>query len=187
MNKEVTDQEKKKVVDQHLTEIYGQLQINCKKTLGAAYDKHGGDLLGLALTFFLEKPLDVQYQSVIDGKCENFITFIMGFQSKSGTSKWFSQYRRFHESQREYYTDHYQYDVEKEDKYEDDDMMLCIKESIKTLTPYEKMLIEAKVIKGMRFTEISETYEIPYSSLASELKKTLNKLKKKCQHLQYLA
>ena len=185
MERELTEEEV--WVRKELTKLYPQLQINCKKTLGAAYEKHGGDLIAVCVEFFLNKPIEVQVEAFKEGKAENFITFIMAMQSKSGSSKWYSEYRKFHEMQREYYTDHYQYDVDKEDRYEDNDMMLCIKHHIEQLNPYEKMLIEARVIKGMKFTEIVEHYDIPYSSLSQQLKKTLKQLKKKCQHLQHLA
>lgn len=183
MTKELTQEEV--YVREQLTKLYPQLLINCQKTLGAAYDKYGGDLIAVAVEFFLNKPIEVQVKAFKEGRAENFITFIMAMQSKSSTSKWYHEYRKFHEKQREYFTESYLYSSEdKED--EDDDRMLCIKQAIKQLNPYEKMLVECKVLKGMKFTEIEEYYDIPYSSLASELKKTLNKIKKQCQHLQYL-
>jgi len=183
MEKELTEEEK--YVREELTKLYPQLQINCQKTLGAAYEKYGGDLLALCITFFLEKPIEVQVKAFKEGTAENFITFMMGMQSKSSYSKWYHEYRKHHENQREYFTDHYQYDAEVEDRYEDDDMMLCIKQAIKKLNPYEKMLIEKKVIKGMRFVDIAEDFDIPYSSLASTLKTTLKKLKEQCRHFSY--
>ena len=188
MDKKLTEEEV--WVRKELTKLYPQLVINCQKTLGAGYEKHGGDLRAVCIEFFLNKPIEVQVKSFKEGKAENFITFMMGMQSKSGTSKYYHQYRKFNESQRELY-DNYDYGYLKtiSDSYtpfedEDDDMMLCIKHHMKNLNPYEKMLIDARVIRGMRFKDISDTYDIPYSSLSRELIRILKKLKKECQHFQ---
>ena len=183
MSKELTKEEI--WVREELTKLYPQLVINCQKTLGAAYEKHGGDLLALSVQFFLEKPIKVQVKAFKEKKAENFITYIMAMQSKSSSSKWYHQYRKHHEKQREYYTDHFQYDVDDDEPFEEDDTMLCIKQALSKLNPYEKMLIEKRVLMGMKYTEIAEVYNIPYHSLATELEKTLNKLKKQCQHFQY--
>ena len=183
MEKELTEEEI--WVREELTKLYPQLQINCQKTLGTAYEKYGGDLLALCIEFFLNKPIDVQVKSFKEGKAENFITYMMGMQSKSSSSKWYLHYRRHHEMQREYYPDHYLYDQEKEFKWEDDDQMLCIKQAISKLNPYEKMLIEKRVIQGMQFTEIAEDFDIPYSSLSTTLRKTLEKIKQQCKHFNY--
>lgn len=171
-------------VREELSKLYPQLVINCKKTLGAAYEKHGGDLLAVCIEFFLNKPIEVQVEAFKNNKAENFITFMMGMQSKSGSSKFFNQYRRWHESQREYFTDHYEYDSDEPDDFELDDLALCIKKAQSKLDPYETMLINERVIKGEKFVDIAEQYNIPYSSLASELKKVLKKIKKECQHLR---
>ncbi len=65
--------------------------------------------------------------------------------------------------------------------------MLCIKQAINNLDPYEKMLVEERVIKGRKFKELAERYDIPYSSLTYTLKNTIKELKEKCKHLsQYL-
>lgn len=178
----LTDQQKKEYVDKHITKIYPQLVINTQKTLGAAFPKHGGDLLALSLEFFLNKPLDVQYDACKNNKCENFVTFIMGFQSKSGSSKFYHEYRKFNESIRDYYVDHHQYDIEKQDKYEDDDLMVCIKNQIDKLNPYEKMLVEERIFKGMRYVDIAKRYDIPYASLRLELDRVLTKIKVRCKH-----
>ena len=182
MSKELTKEEV--WVREELTKLYPQLVINCQKTLGTAYAKHGGDLLSVCIEFFLTKPIEVQVKAFKEGKAENLITFMMGLQSKSSTSRFYNHYRKFHESQREYFTDHYIYDSEVDSDYEIDDLMLCIKKVQSELDPYESMLINERVIKGEKFVDIAEQFDIPYSSLANELKKVLNKIKLKCQHLR---
>jgi hypothetical protein len=180
----MTDKEKKAYVNKHLTDIYPQLVENMQKTCGAGYEKWGDDLLPTAIEFFLNKPLDVQYESCVSGKCENFITFIAAFQLKSSTTKFWHVWRKHKNSHRELIPDSYMYDETKYKDDSDDDFMLCIKQQMKDLDPFEKMLVEERVIKGMRFVDLEERYDIPYSALAKELKKVLKKIKERCQHLR---
>jgi len=184
----MTDKKKKAYVDKHLTKIYPQLRENVEKVCGAGTGQWADDLLPTALQFFLEKPLEVQYESCINNKAENFITFIMAFQLKSSSTRFWHVYRKHLNNSREYYTDHFQYDVDKkQDTEDDDDHMYCIKQAIKQLDVFERMLIEERVIKGIKFVEISERYDIPYNALSNQLNKTLKKLKEKCQHLRFLS
>jgi len=183
----MTDKQKKAYVDKHLTEIYPQLRINVEKVCGAGTSQWADDLLPTALEFFLEKPLQVQYESCINNKAENFITFIMAFQLKSSSTKFWHVHRKHISNSREYYTDHFQYDLDKKQDVADDDHMHCIKQAIKKLDVFEKMLIEERVIKGIKFVDISDRYDIPYTALCNQLNKTLKKLKKQCQHLRFLS
>lgn len=187
-NKELTEEEV--WVREELAKLYPQLVINCQKTLGAAYNKHGGDLLAVCVEFFLNKPIATQVRAFKEGKAENFITFMMGMQSKSGSSKFYNEYRRFNEGIRDLY-DNYDYDYLLEvskgpEPFEDEvsELMQCINQQMDDLNPYEKMLIQERVIKGSRFVEIADTYDINYTSLSSELKKVLKKIKNKCSHLR---
>ena len=182
----LTDSQKKEYIDKHITKIFPQLQINMQKTCGAGTSHWADDLLSIALEYFLKKPIDIQYDSCKNNKAENFITYIANFQLKSSYSKFWHTHRKFSTRTREYFTDGYLYDSTKE-SYEDDDRMLCIKQAISKLNPFEKMLIEERVIKGMKFKELAERYDIPYSSLTYTLKNTIKDLKAKCKHLsQYL-
>lgn len=181
----MTDREKKAYVDKHLTKIYPQLRVNVEKVCGAGTGQWADDLLPTALEFFLNKPIQVQYESCVNNKAENFITFIMAFQLKSSSTKFWHTHRKFIGSTREYFVDHHQYDLEKTKDIADDDHMYCIKQAIKKLDVFERMLIEERVIKGIRFKEISERYDIPYNSLSNTLNKTLKKLKETCQHLRF--
>ena len=180
----MTDREKKEYIDKHLTKIYPQLKVNMGKICGAATDKWADDLLSIALEFFLNKDIDIQYDSCKSGKAENFITYMANFQVKSGYSKFFHTHRKFVGRTREYFTDHFQYDAEKQDEHEDDDAMLCIKSAIKNLDPFEKMLVEERILKGLRFKEISDNYNITYQTLKTTLNKTLKEIEHKCKHLR---
>jgi len=81
-------------VRKELTKIYPQLKKNMKKVCGAGYDQWGDDLLAVAVTFFLEKPLEQQLKTIEDGKLENFITWIANIQLKSNSSKHYRVYRK---------------------------------------------------------------------------------------------
>ena len=51
------------------------------------------------------------------------------------------------------------------------------------LNPYERMIVEKKVIDDMTYKDISKTYNIPYSSLAKDAKAVMEKIKNACIHL----
>ena len=178
MRNELTKEEK--WVREELAKLYPQLQINEKKVLGSAYDMYGGDLLAVAIEYFLNKPLDNQIQAFNEQTAENYITFIMNLQAKSSSTKFYHQYKKHTLSMREYYPDSYLYDQGKLEDDSDDDLMVCIKQAIKQLDPFEKMLVEERIIKGIGYEEIIQKYDIPYSSLSNELTKVKKKLKKIC-------
>lgn len=184
MKKGLTEQEK--WVRKELTKLYPQLQINEKKVLGSAYDMYGGDLLAVAVEFFLNKPIDNQVEAFEEGTAENYITYMMNLQAKSSTTKFYHEYKKHTLKMREYYPDSYLYDAHVEEDKSDDDRMLCLKAAIKELDPFEKMLVEERIIKGVGYEDIREKYDIPYSALSNQLTKVKKKLRKKCQHFNFL-
>ena len=182
----MTKQEK--FVRDEITKVYPQLIINMKKTCGYNTPRWADDLLALSVLFFLEKPLETQLKVIEDGKLENYITFIASLQVRSGTSKFFNDYRRFTASIREFLPNYaYEYDkVEFPKPFEDEEdiVVTCIKHHMQDLNPYEKMLIQQRVIEGKTFKEIQHTFDIPYTNLKKETEIVLKKLKKLCSHLQ---
>jgi len=174
-------------VRKEIEKIYPQLLINAKKTCGAAFDKHGLDLIALCVEFFLTKPLKDQLNTIANKKLENFITFMMAMQLKSGSSKFYYQYRKHHESQRELYPN---YDYGQ--KYiayntafndEESEIVTCIKCEINKLDPYTKMLVNEKVIEGKTYTEISNTYNIQYNTLKRDTTKVIKQIQLTCKNL----
>jgi len=183
----LTDKEKKTFVDKHITKIYPQLQLNMKKVCGVAFNKWGDDLLSTALEFFLNKDLEVQYDSCKKNKAENFITYMANFQLKSSTSRFWHTHRKFVGNTRELFVGSYDYkhdDFVKPFEDEVSELQNCIDKQMENLDPFEKMLIRERIQWGSSFKEIAEKYSIPYSSLSTGLKKTLNKIKLQCQHLR---
>lgn len=180
--KELTKEEK--WVREELAKLWPQLQINEEKILGAGYQLYGGDLMAVAVEFFLNKPIDNQVKAFKEGKAENYITWIANLQAKSSTTKFYSEYKKHTINMREYYPDNYLYDQHIEEDTSDDDLMLCIKQAIKQLDPFERMLVEERIIKGLSYEEINEKYDIPYSGLSNQLVKVKKKLKALCIHFK---
>lgn len=185
--KKLSEDEKR--VREELTKVFPQLVINAKNVCGKGYDKWGDDLLQLSIEMFLEKPIEDQIKTIDNNKLENFITYIMNFQLKRGkTTRFYHTHRKFVGSTRELFAGSYNYDYDDDFERPLDDeaseLQECINKHIKDLNPFEKMLINEKVQWGVKLTDISVKYNIPYSSLQTGLRRTLNKIKKQCQHLR---
>ena len=72
----MTQKDKKKVVNDWLTNNYKQLEINSKK-LAQENNPLRPDLLAHTLEQFLTKDLDIQYRIVAEEKPEFYITRMM--------------------------------------------------------------------------------------------------------------
>lgn len=181
-------QEKRDIVTKEIGNIYEQLIINCKKTCGAGYNQWGEDLLAMCIEMFLEKDTDYIWKVYTDGKLENFITFMMNFQLKSSTTKFFHVYRKHMYKNRELF-DNMSYDQErvaynKAFKDQPSEVYMCMKAVIEKLNPYEKMLVNEIMVQGKKFNKTSEKYNINYHSLKHDYKKVKELIRKKCKHLQ---
>ena len=185
MNKELSQDEK--MIRKEIEKIYPQLLINARKTCGYAFDKHGLDLIAVCVEFFLSKPLEDQLKTIKNNKLENFITFMMAMQLKSGSSKFYKYYRKHHESQRELY-----FNFDYGDKYiqyndafqdEESEIITCIQCEIDKLDPYFKMLVQEKLIGEQTYTHISKKYDINYNALKKDTNKAIKTIQEKCKHL----
>jgi len=178
--------EKELRVRKELTKLYPQLLINARKTCGTAFEKHGLDIISVAVEFFLKKPIDVQIEAIENNKMENFITFIMSSQLKSGTSHYYTHYRKFHEKQREFFPNYNYGDsyisFTKPFEEEDNLALECLKHHISELDPYNKMLAEEHFMQGENITKISKKYNINYGHIKRDKDLLVKKLKRKCQH-----
>lgn len=184
---DMTKEEKE--IREELERLYPQLLINCEKTCGAAFKKHGGDLLAVAIEMFLSKPIEKQIKVMKDGKMEHFITFIMGLQLKSGSSHFYHYYRKHNEKQRDFY-DNFAYGGKnvalskpfiEEDLPKNHPVYKCLKHHTEKLNPYEKMLLKRILIDGETYASISERYNISYTNLSTDSKKLQKKLQKLCK------
>jgi len=173
-------------VREELTKAFPQLQINAEKVCGRGASKWADDLLQLSVEMFLEKPIEDQIYTVNQNKLENFITYIMNFQLKRGkTTRFWHTHRKFVGSSRELFVGSYDYKQDdmfpKPFEEEISALQMCINKYVKDLNPFQQMLIQEKVYYGNSFVEISEKFDIPYSSLQTGLKRTLKNIKEKCQ------
>lgn len=181
--------EEDKIVRKELEDIYPQLLINAEKVCGAAFNKHGMDLLAVGIEQYLKKPIEYQLKVISDGKLEHFITHIMNFQLKHATTHFYHHYRKHHEKQRELFPNYdygtnFQIDGWEENHKGDDDAMLCVKHHMKKLDPYRKMLVDEYVINGLKFNHISKKYNIGYHNLKKDLNKVLKEIKALCNYLR---
>ncbi len=175
-------------VREELTKVYPQLLINARKTCGYVFDKHGLDLIAVCVEFYLNKDIEVQLKVIADGKLENYITFIMGMQLKSGSSKFYRDYRHHNEKQRDFLPNHLYGDnyVSFTQPFEDeeDECISCLNKAIEKLDPYLGMLVKERVINQKNFTDIANQYDLPYEHLRVSTKEVIKKLREECQHLR---
>lgn len=184
----MTDSQKKEIVQKEIGKIYQQLVINCRKTCGAGYDKWGDDLLAMCIEMFLEKEVDYIWKVYQDGKLENFITFMMGFQLKSGSSRFYHRHRKHLEKSREL-LDNYsvvQNRVAHNKAFSDEPSLIgeCMNKVISSLNVYEKMIVNEIMIEGKRFNKVSEKYNINYYSLKNDFERIKIKIKQSCKHFR---
>ncbi len=104
MEKSLTQDEK--TVREELKKLWPQLQINERKILGSAYDRYSGDLMAVAVEYFLNKPIENQLKAIKEGKMEHYITFIANVQAKSSTTKFYNLYKKHSLNQRVLYVDY---------------------------------------------------------------------------------
>lgn len=178
----MTEQEQR--VRDELAKIYPQLVINAQKTCGNGYEKWGDDLLAMCILIYLEKPIQQQIKIIDDGKLENYITYIMGFQLKLGTTAFFHTYRKHSARSNEIGDWHAKktYNLAFED--EPDPCAECIKQEIDKLDPYLKMLVNEKVIENETYSAISRKYDINYHHLKKDTQEILKQIQKTCKHLR---
>ena len=179
--------EDEKFVREKISNIYDQLVINCKKTCKAGYDRWGHDLLPLCIEMFLMKDIEIQLKVIDDGKLENYITFMMGLQLKSSSSRFYSVYRKENYNYREILPN-YAYTKEGKDfagpfEDEEDPTITCLKDLIAKLNPYEKMIVNERIIGKEKFSILSRRYNITYSTMKKDAEILKAKLKAKCRHL----
>lgn len=184
----MTQEEKRKVVTAEIGRIHPQLQINERKTTGAGHYKWGGDLLSMCIDMFLEKDTDYIWKVYKDNKLENFITYMMGFQLKSSSSRFWHKYRKESEKSRELLPNYElrQQRVTFNHAFHDEESLIytCMKKAIEDLNPYEKMVVNEIIIDGNNYKKTSEKYNINYYSLKKDYEQIKALIKNKCRHLR---
>tara|TARA_R110000803_G_scaffold22060_2_gene55080 strand:+ start:878 stop:1420 length:543 start_codon:yes stop_codon:yes gene_type:complete len=178
MAKELTKDEI--FVRKELENIYPQLEINCRKVCGEGYWRWGNDLLSVAITFFLEKPIEAQLKTVANNKLENFITWIMNMQLKSSSSYFYSRYRKPRIMMREMYEGDLDYMYGTESVPED--ALICIREELNNIPVEYKEAILAMVYDKETEGNLIKKFNLGRIGLRKELDKHLTYIQTKCQH-----
>lgn len=168
-------------VRKELEKVYPQLLINMKKICGVGYARWGEDLLPVAITFFLEKPLEQQLKTIREGKLENFITFIANMQLKSNSSYHYSHYRKASVSYRELFAD-YNYAIPENESEAKEEALQCVERELSKLDPAIKDAIIG-IVFGERQIEKSAS-ELNLTNLAFKklLDKAVIQISERCQH-----
>ena len=166
-------------VRKEVEKIYPQLLKNAKKVCGSGYDMWGHDLLPVALTFFLEKPLEQQLRTIQEGKLENFITWIMNIQLKSNSSFYFNLYRKPNSKYRELYSN-YEYDISDE-SFNKEDALACVEKELNLLEPNLRDAVIGIIYGETTMTNSARDFNMSSGRFKRLLDETVIKISEKCQ------
>ena len=188
-NKEdLSDAQKKAVIDREITYIYDQLVVNSNKICSYMSANWAPDLLVTIVEYFLKMDLDKQYKIVMTpskgaGTLERYLTRAMALSVKSSTSPFFIRHRKHLLKNREIFMD-YDYsdyigfdEIDKEDIWEHN--LDNIREVVNNLHFYNKYLIDEHYFKGQRLEDMSKTTQISTYRLSKDIKIALEELKSK--------
>ncbi len=178
----------KKLIRKEVEKIYPQLVINCQKTCGMGYEKWGHDLLPLCIEMFLSKTVYHQLKVIRDGKLENYITFMLGLQLKSSSSRFYHHHRKETNKYREWLP-HYAYKVPNDffpEPFEDeeDPVITCLNKVKASLPPFERMVVNRHIINGEKYIDLSKEFDIPYYAFKLVSNKIKKLMKESCGHFR---
>ena len=175
----MTKEEKEKVINQWLVDNYDQLKINVIKVCGysiAAINKWGDDIIPYVWETFRKMDLDKQYEIVVNGNPENYLTRGMALSIKSSTSMFYNQYRKFSRKSDEinltYHDRKSESNWEQKAKNEEE-----LHKAVNELDFYDKYLIQAYYFNKERAKDIAEKTGIVPSTVSRDIKRALKRLK----------
>ena len=171
--------EKIKVINQWLTDNYNQLEINVWKVCGhsqAAHDKWGNDIIPYVWEGFRKMDLDKQYEIITQGKPEFYLTRAMALSIKSNTSPFYNIYRKFSRISNEFNLGYHDKEDEvSRNKKELNESELSL--AVKGLDYYDHYLITEYYFNNKKAREIAEVTGISSSTVSSDIKRALKRLK----------
>ena len=183
---ELSDTEKKAIIDKELTLIYPALVINSERICSYMKDSWAQDLLTIIVEYFLQMDIDKQYTIVTTSSknassLEKYLTRSMALSVKSGTSPFYRTIRMKMEKHRELLPD-FDYspmigntDPDAEDHWED--KLNNLGPAVANLDYYDKYLVTEHYFKQQTIQEISIKTQITQQRLSADIKKALKKLK----------
>ena len=167
-------------VRKELTKVYPQLKKNMKKVCGSGYDQWGDDLLSVAITFFLEKPLHQQLKTIEEGKLENFITWIANIQLKSNSSKYYSVYRKPLLAERELFGNmKYTYGVNAQGFNEE--LMNCVEKVLSDIEPAWATYFVQIVYDNLPLQDIAKEVHLSMATVKRKIDDITKLIQVKCQ------
>jgi hypothetical protein len=165
---------KKKIINDVLSQIYPQLQINALK-VASDNSPWLEDILPHAIITYLEKPLDYQWKIILDNKLEEFITYVMAFQLKSGNSPFYGHYRKFGMK----WDRNVEIGSDEKNKFgsevfevfadEKSNKVKIAERIYDSLNFYEQNIIQKIYMEGWKITQFSEYYGIPYNEATTNI------------------
>lgn len=178
----MTQEDKKKALDQWWIDNWHQLWINVHKCLGhspVAISKWGEDLRVWSYEQFSKKTIDRQYEILEGGKLEMYITSGMAIAIKSSSSPFYRHYRKF---SRQSATVNNQSDYQGKAVYKNDyakleDKENKVREALNTLDFYERYLIQEYYYKDISTKKMAKSTGINPATISRDIKKALHKLK----------
>jgi len=178
MNKELKDKVDKWFVrnwDHYLNEV----RTNITKGIMSDYTD---DICSFMYTEFLKQSPEKIEQMVNDDKILNWMLRATSFQIKSGSSPFYTKYRKKRAGMVPTYFAESGYDqhdaIELDDYYQC--MMECLEEENGVLDWYEKKLIDMKYLKQMTYYQIVDKYGFSQISTKNHIESALNKIEKYC-------
>jgi len=175
----MTKEEKEQVIIEWWDKNYKQLQINVHKVCGyslAAISKWGSDIIPYVYESFRKMPLDKQYDIIVNGNPENYITRSMALSIKSSTSMFYHTYRKFSRNTGEINLTYH--DRKHESNWELKEQQIeKVKEAIEDLDYYDKYLVSKYYIEGLSAKAIGEQTGISSATVGRDLKRALKRLK----------
>lgn len=179
IDKNYTDQEKHKIINDAITEMYTQLQGNATNVATYNSDKWADNLLADTLERYLRRPIEDRWEIFMQGKLERYLTSAMSLALRSSTSPFFHRYRKVYTKIADQHltSDGGEWEV---DESGDNKMLKLAAEeagkAVNELHFYDRQLIKDYFYSGYNLTEIGEMYNINAQRVGRDIKKALAKL-----------
>ena len=186
----MTEQDKRRVVNDWITSNYKQLRINIIHKLAGDTNRLAEDLLASTIEQFLKKDTDICYRIVTEEKPEYYITRMAALNLKSSTSHFYTHYRKPAMAIREFHVNRIyhgqEHDYELEDHLEGDlftdipENFTLVRKTMKMLKEYNFYfhdLITKLYLSGWDHTSYAEHYDIPITEVRNNVTQARNRFK----------
>ena len=186
----MTEQDKRRVVNDWITDNYKQLRINIIHKLAGDTNRLAEDLLASTIEQFLKKDTDICYRIVTEEKPEYYITRMAALNLKSSTSHFYTHYRKPAMAIREFHVNRIyhgqEHDYELEDHLEGDlftdipENFTLVRKTMKMLKEYNFYfhdLITKLYVNGWDHTSYAEHYDIPITEVRNNVTQARNRFK----------